>query len=103
MPRAMEDYICASEDRSHYNNETYYPYGFQTPMLEPRVTIIQEIHKVEISDEQLSKVLADRMPEVKETILNELGDIITKDNIDDAITEIHGGTAADAIREDNSP
>lgn len=51
MPRAMEDYICASEDRSHYNNETYCPYGFQTPMLEPCVTVVQEIHKLEVSDE----------------------------------------------------
>lgn len=94
MPRAIEDYVCASEDRSHYNNETYYPYGFQTPMLEPRVTIIQEVHKLEISDEQLSRVLEAQMPKVTDTIINEL-------DLDAAIDEIHGGSAADAVPEDS--
>lgn len=27
MSRAIEDYICASEDRSHYNNERFSSYG----------------------------------------------------------------------------
>ena len=46
MPRAIEDYICASEDRSHYNNEGYYPWGFQTPMRTPEVTVINQITKI---------------------------------------------------------
>lgn len=28
MSRAIEDYICASEDRSHYNNERFCSYGY---------------------------------------------------------------------------
>lgn len=39
------------------------------------------------------------MPEVKDSILDGLGDIITADNIDEAISEIRGGSAADAIKE----
>lgn len=37
MSRAIENYICASEDRSHYNNEFFlYNYYYRTPMLIPR-------------------------------------------------------------------
>ena len=41
MSRAIENYICASEDRSHYNNETWYLNGFFYPMRRPEVTVIQ--------------------------------------------------------------
>ena len=105
MPRAIEDYICASEDRSHYNNETDYLYGFQYPMRAPHVIVIQDVHKTqiierEVPDERLNDLIAAHMPEEKETILNELGEtIVTQENIDDRIDEIRGGTAADAIKE----
>ena len=55
MPRAIEDYICASEDRPHYNNETLDLYGFYYPMRRPHVTTINIINKTEIIEQGVSE------------------------------------------------
>ncbi len=34
MSREIENYVCASEDRPHYNNETEYLQGFYYPYIE---------------------------------------------------------------------
>ena len=99
MSRAIENYICASEDRSHYNNETDNLYGFHYPMRSPEVTIIQQVIKTEtVSDERLLELINERLPELKETVLNEIvipG--ITTEDVDAVVDEIHGGSALDAI------
>lgn len=107
MSRAIEDYVCASEDRSHYNNETDFLMGFRYPTQSPRVTIIQENHiteviKEEIPDERLNELIDARIPQVTETVINEIGDsLVTTENIDAAIDEIYGGSASDILGEDN--
>lgn len=109
MSRAMENYICASEDRPHYNNETDILYGFRYPMKSPRVTIIQDITEVikeEMSEEKINELIDARIPQVTETVINEIGDTImdlsvTGEAVDAAIDEIYGGSASDIIKEDD--
>ena len=52
MSQTMEDYVCASEDRWHYDNESYGRgrHGFETPMVAPIVTIVK--HEVEPTEEE---------------------------------------------------
>ena len=97
MPRAIEDYICASEDRSHYNNEGYYPWGFQTPMRTPEVTVINQITKIvkeKISEEELTEIINARIPQITERVTAEVSQ-----NILPEITEIDGGSASDLMEE----
>lgn len=97
MPRAIEDYVCASEDRSHYNNEGYYPWGFQTPMRTPEVTVINQITKVvkeKISEEELTEIINARIPQITERVTAEVSQ-----NILPEITEIDGGSASDLMEE----
>ena len=110
MSRAIERYVCASEDRSHYNNETDYLIGFRYPMKSPRVTVIQNITKTEIierevPEEKLQELIDARIPEIKETVINEIGDIaataVTTEAVDEAINEIYGGSASDLVKEGN--
>lgn len=105
MPRGMENYICASEDFSHYDNETDLIYGFRYPTVAPEVTIIQNISQSEISEEKLKELIQAHIPEIKETIIDELGDIIaspvTREAVDAVIDEIYGGSALDAVKEDD--
>ena len=96
MPRALEDYICASEDRSHYNNETWDLYGFYYPWVEPHYTTINIINKTEIieqkiSDEELDVEITARIPQ----IADEVGDIIVP-----SIKEVHGGSASEVMDEE---
>ncbi len=51
MSRAIEDYICASEDRSHYNNEVWYLNGFFYPYRRPEINVYQITNQASISDE----------------------------------------------------
>lgn len=107
MSRAMENYICASEDRPHYNNETDLLYGFQYPMRSPRVTIIQEnyvteIIKEEIPEEKLTELIEARIPQVTEAVIEGIGDsLVTTENVDDVIDEIYGGSALDLAQEED--
>lgn len=43
MSRAIEDYVCASEDRPHYNNETWELWRFQCFMRPPKIINITEV------------------------------------------------------------
>lgn len=100
MPRAIEDYICASEDRPHYNNETLDLYGFYYPMRRPHVTTINIINKTEIieqgvSEEQINELIDARIPQVIETVANEVGDSIVP-----SIKEVHGGSASEVMDDD---
>lgn len=99
MSRAIENYICASEDRWHYNNETRYPYGFQTPMRTPEVTIINqivktEIIKQEISEEELARLIETCIPQITKVVTTEVSQ-----NILPEITEIDGGSASEVMDE----
>lgn len=93
MSRAIEHYICASEDRSHYNNETYRLRGFLYPAREPHITIIQEVYKEEkVSDERLNELIDARIPGLTETVVNEVIPAITEGD-----WEVHGGSASEVI------
>ena len=101
MSRAMEDWVCASEDRWHYDNDTWYPYGFQTPMVSPEVTIINQIVKTEIieqkiSEEELNELIEARIPQLVERVTAE-----ASENIIPEITEIHGGSASEVLEGGN--
>lgn len=91
MPRAIEDYICASEDRSHYNNETWELLGFHYPMRTPHV--INIINKVEqkISQEELNELIDARIPHITETVVNE---------VIPSISEVHGGSASEVMEDE---
>lgn len=101
MSRAIENYICASEDRSHYNNETWELWGFRYPMRVPYVTTINVINKTEvieqkISEEELNAAIDARIPQITETVANEVGEIIVP-----SIKEIHGGSASEVMDEED--
>ena len=96
MSRARERYICASEDRPHYNNEVDYCTPYRYPGPPPHVvTFIQEsIIREEISEDRLNEIIDARIPQITETVINEIGDtIVTTENVDAAIDEIYGGAA----------
>ena len=108
MSRAIERYVCASEDRSHYNNETDYLYGFRYPMRSPKVINISLINQtireelpIEKINEQISELVSQQMPSLTETVVTELGDLlnqpVTTEEVDDAIDEIYGGSAIDMV------
>lgn len=104
MSRARERYICASEDRPHYNNEADYFMGYRCPAPPPNVvTFVQEkIIKEEISVDKLNELIDARIPQITETVINEVGDsIVTSDTVDSAIDEIYGGSASDVLEEDD--
>lgn len=95
MPRAIEDYICASEDRSHYDNETYGLWGFEYPMRSPRViTFVNEtkIIKEKVSEEEINQLIDARIQGLTQTVVNEV-----KETIADSIDEVHGGSATEVI------
>lgn len=99
MSRAIEDYICASEDRSHYNNEIYSSYAYwglysitpayypiqsyycnpqPTPPSPPNVTIIKQV----ISKEEINEIIDGTIPRIAESISNRIGDIIENSDLD---------------------
>ena len=95
MPRAIEDYVCASEDRWHYDNETWDLWGFEYPMRSPKVvTIVNQttIIKEKVSQEEINQLIDARIPHLTETVVNEVNETLA-----DSITEIHGGSATEVI------
>ena len=96
MPRALEDYVCASEDRSHYDNETWDLWGFEYPMRSPKViNIVHEtkIIKEKMSEEEINQLIDARIPQLVETVTNEVADTVIP-----SITEVHGGSATEVIK-----
>ena len=110
MSRAIENYICASEDRPHYNNETNFLYGFRYPMVSPRVTIIQEVTetkviKEDVPEEKLNELIDARIPKLKSDVISEIGEItapVTTEAVDEVVDEIYGGSASDIIQEEGN-
>ena len=99
MSRAIEDYVCASEDRSHYNNETCELWGFYYPMRSPHVITINEVVeqtviKEEVPIEKLNELIDARIPELTEIVTDEVSA-----NILPEITEVHGRSASEVIGE----
>ena len=125
MSRAIEDYICASEDRSHYNNETYrefhyfpfaqpayYPikqedYPSYNPTVTPQqptnITINKTIIQQTISKQEVNEIITAAIPQLAEAISNEIEDITINPDIDAAIDEIYGGSASDIIGGSSNP
>ncbi len=68
MSRAIENYICASEDRPHYNNETWGLYGFYYPMRSPQVTIIQNLYTNGITEEKVNELIDARVSDISDAI-----------------------------------
>lgn len=91
MSRAIEDYVCASEDRPHYNNETWDLYGFYYPMRTPHVINIINKTVEKVSTEELNELIDARIPHITETVVNE---------VLPSISEIDGGDAFNAVKEE---
>lgn len=100
MSRARERYICASEDRPHYNTEDDYFMEYRYPGPPPNVvTFVQEkIIKEEISEEKLNELIEARISQLKDDIIDQVNDsVATTEVIDAAIDEIYGGSASDVL------
>jgi cell division ATPase FtsA len=100
MSRAIEDYVCASEDRPHYNNETWELWGFQYPMKSPKVINIKEVIetkviKEEVPEEKLNELIDARIPHITEVVTDEVNEAIIP-----TITEVHGGSATEVMDDD---
>lgn len=82
MSRAMENYICASEDRSHYDNEYYNSYEEQYIGYEEQYQYIS-YNKPPAATNEIRRKNLER--KIKELIKNQMADLITEDmniNID---------------------
>ncbi len=106
MSRAIERYVCSSEDRCHYDTEDIIPFGYyiihkpkddntkpmmppeppydmgyMVPCWSPHMTSINIINKTEIteqvSDEQIQEAINSHIPDITETVVNEIGDNIS--------------------------
>jgi len=120
MSRAMENYICASEDRSHYNTDTcvlldYWPdplvpihYPVQIGSYEEypqslvdqnpaNIVINETVIQQNISQEEIIEIINNTIPQLAETLAEKLGTIITEADLDAAIDEIYGGSASSLI------
>lgn len=110
MSRAIERYVCASEDRSHYNNETWCLRGFHYP-LEPHVTVIEVVNKtevVEVVPEEKMREMVDAMvpgiqADIRDDLLTEINETIIPELQTEEIDEIYGGSATDVIKEPVEP
>ena len=126
MSRAIENYICASEDRPHYDNEFFIAYdywplpavfidypgktysyeGYQQPPVDQNptnVVINETIVQQTISQEEITEIINNTIPQLAETLAEKLGTIITEADLDAAIEEIYGGSASDIIGGSNNP
>lgn len=91
MSRAIEQYVCASEDRSHYNTDRNiddsFLYHMYIQALHPPV--IQYIQPIKSENEkQINEILDEKSPELVETIINEIGEIVVPTLTDEEIDEI---------------
>ncbi len=106
MARGIEHYICASEDRDHYNNMYEYDCYYYPPKpLKPNV-IVSPVVNIEqnIPQEQLKEIINERLQEMKKNIVDEINNsiniAITNEDVDAVIDEIYGGSASDVMKED---
>ena len=116
MSRAIEDYICASEDRSHYNNERFGSYGYwnfypiiptyyspqpcrdyPNPNPQPSPSTNITIIKQTISKQEINEIIDETIPRIADSISNKIGDVIDSSDLDSSIDEIYGGSASDMI------
>ena len=108
MSRAIENYVCASEDRSHYDTCAWDLQGFRYPSLAPQVTYIEVINKTEIVDtvleEKIKKmvdtVVSKIQTDMRDDLLTELNETIASEL---QIDEIYGGSATEGMKENITP
>jgi len=130
MSRQIEDYICASEDRTHYNTEDLFPRGFYLrPKIKPRIArksfrdyddkipdgyyiepaLVPIATTINITNttEVVEQVDSEQIKEVINDTLPEMKEDIANDVLDmiseDGIDEIYGGSATDVIKEPETP
>lgn len=119
MSRAIENYICASEDRPHFNNDFFIDYDYwsfplipfyypneicpyeeyyQPQQQNPTSVVINEtIIQQSITQEEITELLNRTIPQLAENLAERLGNIISEEDLDAAINEIYGGSASDMI------
>ena len=98
MSRMIEDYVCASEDRVHYNLDDECLRGFHRQgMIAPHVITYNITNKTEIietvSDDKIKEVVETMIPGLKEDIHNDIVNEIEE------IDEIYGGSATEVLKE----
>lgn len=126
MSRAIENYICASEDRPHYDTEFLITYDYWSPPVTPvnyhggpymqqdcyrppehndpkNVIINKTIIQQSMSKEEITQLINDTIPQLAENLAEKLGTIVTEADLDAAIEEIYGGSASDIIGGSNNP
>lgn len=106
MSRGLEHYICASEDRDHYNNTYAYDCYYYPPRPPKPNIIVSPIVNVEskVSQEELRNIVNERLQALKQTIVEEIKASInievTNEQVDAVINEIYGGSASDVMKEE---
>lgn len=95
MSRAIENYVCASEDRSHYNTDDPMGiYGFYYGIGSPYIQTLNVHYDITPTEEQLKRIVEEKIPEVRDQILEEVGEVIvpaiSNDEIDEMIYERMG-------------
>lgn len=94
MSRAIEHYVCASEDRSHYNTDRNIDdnilYHMYIQAMRPPIVHYVRPTKEE-STQQINEIINEKSTEWVENIINEIGDItipvLTDEEIDEIIDE----------------
>ena len=74
MSRGMEHYVCASEDRDHYNNIYEYDCYYYPPRPPKSNIIVSPIVNVEskVSSEELRQLINERLADMKQTTIDEI-------------------------------
>ena len=104
MSRGMEHYVCASEDRDHYNNIYAYDCYYYPPRPpRPNLIVSPTVHvESKVSPEELRQLINERLVEMKQTIIDEIKASInveiTTEQVDAVIDEIYGGSASDVMK-----
>ena len=74
MSRGMEHYVCASEDRDHYNNTYEYDCYYYPPRPPKPNIIVSPIVNVEskVSSEELRQLINERLADMKQATIDEI-------------------------------
>lgn len=89
MSRAIEDYVCASEDRSHYDTDDLINrYGFYYGIGSPYIQSVHVSYNITPTEEQLRSLVEKKVPEIRDQVLDEVGEVIVPSISEEEINEI---------------
>jgi len=89
MSRAIENYVCASEDRPHYNTDDPMGiYGFYYGIGSPYIQSVHVSYNITPTEEQLRSLVEEKVPEIRDQVLDEVGEVIVPSISEEEIDEI---------------